>query len=161
MAPGQNKPSGRKTLAEAARERDEKLRERVNAQVEYQSDAEENIRALAEKAYPNDAEEQNRYAGKIRASLEKYIRDDKTLEDLWGYLGGEKCNLTAIVQGILHFYRGEKVGEDEINLDDFLKPLRLPAESDLSKEYMSARTETILNTKKELTSLLEEIQAGQ
>lgn len=157
--PNPNKQSSHaESLMERVKERDEQIKERVNAQVEFQTDAEENIRALAEKAYPSDPEEQDRYAAKIRASLEKYLKEDKTLNDLWEYLGGKNCNLTAIVQGILHFYEGKKVGEKEIGLEGFLKPFSLPAERTLDKVYMSERQETIAKAKTDLASLLDEIR---
>lgn len=146
------------SLVEAAKQAEEQIKERVNAQTEFQSNADENIRALAEKAYPNNAEEQERYANKIKASLEKYLQDGKTIDDLWQYMGGKNCNLTAIVQGILHFYEGNKVGEKEIGLEDFLKPFSLPAESMLDKTLMAKRKETISTARSDLASLLEEIR---
>ncbi|MCA9374164.1 MAG: hypothetical protein R3B71_05780 [Candidatus Gracilibacteria bacterium] len=146
------------SLVEAAKQAEEQIKERVNAQTEFQSDAETNIRTLAEKAYPNDSEEQERYTNKIKASLEKYLQEGKTIDDLWKYMEGKNCSLTAIVQGILHFYEGKKVGEKEIGLEDFLKPFSLPAESALDKTLMSKRQETIQTARSDLASLLEEIR---
>lgn len=158
MAQDKTRSRQPESLVEAAKQAEEQIKERVNAQTEFQSDAEANIQTLAEKAYPNDPEEQERYANKIKASLEKYLEEGKTIDDLWNYMGGKNCNLTAIVQGILHFYEGKKVGEKEISLEGFLKPFSLPAESMLDKTLTSKRKETIQTARNDLASLLEEIR---
>jgi len=131
--------------------------EAVNAQAEFRpDDPEGNIAELAEKAFPGNIEEQERYKAKIIASLEKHVNGSK--EELWAYLKSKYTKVTAIIEGILRFFAGE-VGEDEVGLEKFLKPMHLPAESNLDKAYMAQRTEAIENTKTQLTALLDEIRA--
>lgn len=146
------------SLAEKAHERKERISERINAESSFDKNPNTNIQTLAQKAYPDDTAEQERYAAKIKASLEKHVNG--SIEDLWKYLEENYCETTAIIEGILHFFAGKR-GEKEIALEKFLRPLRLPAESDLDKVYQEEKQNTVLETKKKLTALLEEIQAGK
>lgn len=148
--------SGSETLADKAQERKERINEPINAETTFSKNPDININTLAQKAYPNNTAEQERYAAKIKASLEKHVNG--SIEELWKYLEKNYCETTAIIEGILHFFAGGK-GEKEIGLEKFLKPLLLPAESDLNKVYTQEKEKTILDTKSKLTALLEEIAA--
>lgn len=156
MAMKNAQPSPDKTLAEKVLERKERINEPLNAETTFDKDPNKNIQTLAEKAYENSPAEQERYAAKIKASLEKHVNG--SIEDLWKYLADNYCETTAIVEGILHFFAGAK-GEKEIGLEKFLKPATLSAESDIDKVHMEEKAKTILETKSKLTALLEEITA--
>lgn len=153
MAMQKAQPSKNKTLAEKAQERKERINEPLNAESSFDKDPNKNIQALAEKAYQNDPAEQERYAAKIKASLEKHVNG--SIEELWKYLEENYCDTTKIIEGVLHFLAGKK----EIGLEKFLKPATLSAESDIDKVHMEEKAKTILETKSKLTALLEEITA--
>lgn len=145
------------SLVERAKERDEKINERLNAETAFDRNPDKNIAALAEQAYPQDKAEQERYKAKILASLEKYVKG--SIGELWEYLEKRYCKTTAIIEGILRFFAGEK-GEKEIPLTKFLNPAELPAESDLDIALGEARESTVSEAQTKLAALLEEIRAN-
>lgn len=157
MANKQTQRQAAETLADKALERKERVQERINAETPFNADPEKNIQVLAQKAYPRNKAEQERYADKIKASLEKHVKG--SIDELWKFLKEQHCENTAIIEGILHFFAGKR-GENEIALERFLKPTFLPAESNLDKVYVAERKTTIEKTKNELADLLDEIRAS-
>jgi len=144
------------SLANKAKERDEKINERINAETPFGHNPKNNISTLAQKAYPENKAEQERYKAKITASLEKYVKG--SIEDLWKYLESKYCKKTAIIEGILRFYAGEK-GENEITLTKFLNPPELSATLPLDDALEESRANTLVETKTKLAGLLDEIRA--
>ena len=144
-------------LAEKAKELEESILEPVNAVTRFSTDPDKNIRLLANEAFPDDTAEQERYAGKIKASLEKHLKDGMDIEKLWKYLKDNYCETTAIIEGILRCFEGE-VGEKEIGIAQFLKPVRIEAESILHKTLSEERKMQISSTKLALNDLLAKIK---
>jgi hypothetical protein len=112
---------------------------------------------LAKKAYQDKPEEQTRYAAKIEASLTAHMQEGQNLQTLWTYLQEKDCKTTRIIDGYLRFFGG---ANQEISIDQFLKPFRLEAESNLSKTKLEARKEVLGSTRLQLASLMAELQAA-
>jgi hypothetical protein len=145
-----------KPLAEIAKERREKILEPLNAETRFSPDPDKNIQLLAQAAYADKPEEQQRYAEKIKASLKAHLKDSESMESLWAYLKANYCQTTAILEGILRFFAGEK-GEKEIGIAQFMKPIEIKAESNLHETLVEERKTQIQNTRTELSALLAEL----
>lgn len=107
------------------------INEPVDGVAKFNELAQANIRALAEAVYKDNEEEVERYTRKIIASLETYLKEGQTIDDLWDYLKNQGCSTTAIMAGLLRFFKGPK-GVGEIPIENFIQ-LVLEAESDLHK----------------------------
>jgi hypothetical protein len=145
-------------LAQRARERDERINERLSCETRFSPDSKRNIDDLARAAYPEKPEEQARYAEKITASLRAHLKEGESMDSLWAYLKQNYCQTTAIIEGLLRFFAGNK-GEKEIQIGQFLKPFQLEAESNLHKTKNEVRNEVFDTTRTQLASLLAELQA--
>lgn len=154
----QPSPETRTGLAEKGRDFAERQLERLDAETRYSTDADTNINALARAAKPGDPEEQERYAAKIKTSLQAHLKEDVTIQQLWNHLKNEYCQTTAIIEGILRFFAGAK-GEKEIIIAQFLKPVEIPANPMLKTTLESERSKHIEATKTALSDLLKEIKA--
>jgi len=147
------------SLAARAEARENREKEPLNADTRFSSNPDKNIRMLAERAHPESREEQDRYAAKIKNSLSVHMQDGKTVEQLWKFLVSKNCQTTAIIEGILRFFAGQK-GENEIAISEFLKPVRIEAKTSLEKEMGKVRTEQITKTRSDLQTLLAEIKVS-
>jgi|GEM_PF-2292395 len=156
---GSSFESADKSLAEKAKERKERMEEPLNADTRFSPDPEKNIKLLSEQAYPGDKAEQERYASKIKTSLEAHLKEGENMESLWKYLKENLCQTSAIIEGILRFFAGEK-GEKEISIAKFLKPIEVRAESNLHETLREERQKEITKTRSDLQSLLAEIQGN-
>lgn len=151
--------SADKSLAEKAMERKERMEEPLNADTRFSPNPEKNIKMLSEQAYPGNKAEQERYAEKIKASLEAHLQEGENMESLWKYLRENLCQTSAIIEGILRFFAGVK-GENEISIAKFLKPIEIRAESNLHETLREERQKEISKTKNDLMALLAEIQSN-
>lgn len=132
--------------------------------IEFNLNADENIRQLAAAAFKNP-DEATRYEGTIRASLKKYLRPDLTIDIFWGELRKLGCSDIQIQKGIMKYFRTELEGSErkkvEIQIHQFLKPLEIPATSRedkaLDTSMVRARNEVMANTGRELQNLLQQI----
>jgi hypothetical protein len=144
-----------------------KINEPVDGKAEFISDADKNIHALATDIYKNKPEQVRRYEEKIKRSLASHLKDDVTIDILWQAMKNEGCSLTEIIGGILRFFKVEKVKNThdkteqiqkvEISITRFLKPIQIPATSEIQVTYEQSRERAIENTKKDLMALLDEI----
>jgi hypothetical protein len=155
----QPNPERPNSLAEKGRDFVERQMEPLNAETRFHTDADENIKALAREAKPGNPQEQERYANKIKASLQAHLKDDVSIEQLWSFLKTEYCQTTSIIEGILRFFAGVK-GEKEINIEKFLKPIEIKANPLLKTVREQEREQQISATKLALNDLLSEIKAG-
>lgn len=147
------------TLAERAEAREKREKEPLSAETRFSNNPDRNISLLAEKAYPENKAEQSRYAEKIKNSLTVHLKEGVTIQQLWAHLESKHCQTTAIIEGILRFFAGQK-GEDEISIAEFLKPVRIEAKTSLEKEMATVREEQVSKTKSDLASLLAEIRGS-
>lgn len=145
-----------KPLGEIAKERREKMMEPLNAETRFSPNPDKNIQLLAQAAYPENQKEQERYAGKIKASLEAHLKEGESMESLWTYLKANYCQTSAIIEGILRFFAGQK-GEKEIGIAQFMKPIEIKAESNLHETLVVERKTQIEKTRTELSTLLAEL----
>lgn len=147
------------SLAKRAEARENREKEPLNADTRFSANPDKNIRMLAERAHPESQAEQNRYAQKIKDSLAAHMQDGKTVEQLWKFLESKFCQTTAIIEGILRFFAGQK-GEGEISIAEFLKPVRIEAKTSLEKTMGEVRAEQITKTHTDLQALLAEIKGS-
>ena len=132
--------------------------EPINAKVEFSTNAQTNIKQLAQKAFPKNTSEQVRYAAKIEASLNKYVAEGENINTLWAHLKSEKCQTTAIMDGDLRFFAGPK-GENELDIADFLKPLDIVAKPQKTRlKFEVKETKTKMDFRKEREKFLAEMQ---
>jgi len=131
----------------------------VNSECRFSPNPETNIGRLAQNAYPNNPEKQEYYKAKIMASLEAWLAPGVSIQALWDYCASQYCQTTAIIEGILKFFAGEK-GEKEINISKYLKPISLEATSTEEKVERAKKAEILGKTRLELKALLAEIQSG-
>jgi len=160
--PSTSKPNPEKPtdLGQAAQEAQEKIREPINSETRFSTDPDKNMGMLAKTAYPNDIENQERYAAKIKASLEAHLKEGESIHALWEYLAKEFCQTTAIIEGILRFFAGEK-GEKEINIGKYLKSMEFEATSSIEKTKSAQHEKLVAQTRTELSALLAEIRGSQ
>jgi len=152
--PGEN-PS---EFVQAAREAKEN--NNVNCECRFSPDAEKNCDMLGKAAYPNNPEKQEYYKAKIMASMEAWLAKGVSMQDLWSYCANQYCQTTAIIEGILKFFAGEK-GEKEINISKFLKPVEYVGTSTTQEVNETFKKNILAQTRNDLSALLAEIKSAQ
>ena len=150
-------PGNRNSITEklSAQERENNVN---TPKVPFSGNPDSDIPEIAKKAFPENPEKQEYYTRKIEASLKAYLKDGKEIKDLWQFLDSQNCTFEQMVMGVLRFFKGEK-GEFEININDFLIPPVLKAESNGHQILTQERQEQIKTTTTELSGLLAELRA--
>jgi hypothetical protein len=144
-------------LAERAQEREKRIKEPLTCETNFQENTDGNISDLSRSAYPDKPEDQTRYEAKIKASLQAHLQEGQNLQTLWTYLKEKGCKTTTIIDGYLCFF-GE--AKQEISIDQFMKPFRIEAESNLRKTQLEAKQGILESSRSQLASLIAELQAA-
>ncbi len=112
---------------------------------------------LAESAFPGDKDQQKEYAKRIHDSLKNHLAPEKTLSELWGHLTNQQCEIVAIIEGLLNFFKGD---ETKIDVNSFFNVASFEAKLPEDAEYEQNRQTEINNTIASLGSLLNDLRAA-
>lgn len=112
---------------------------------------------LAKSAFPGDKEQQREYAKRIHDSLVNHLAPGKTLPELWNHLINQQCDIVAIIEGLLNFFKGD---ETKIDVNSFFNVASFEAKLPQDAEYEESRQTEINNTVASLESLLNDLRAA-
>lgn len=133
-------------LAQNVQEQNEKFNRNLNVRVDFNINPETTLKALAEKASeknPNLTEES------IKQNFADALKNGTNIEQVWKYLQDNGCNMAAIIEGLLRFFKTEEgKGVKEIAISDFLKPLemKIGAEGTITHAYLEQRKNLMMQT---------------
>ena len=145
-------------IGQLTEDREKRKLEPVNTETLF-LDPDKTINNLSKGAFPENEAEQARYAEKIKLSLQAHLKEGENIDTLWAYLKSKYCQTAAIIVGLLHFFAGVK-GENEISIAGFLKPMDIPGESPYAETTKIEKGKEMEKTRTALSSLLDEIKAG-
>jgi len=133
-------------LAQSLKEQDEKFNRNLSVRVDFNADPKKTFEDLA-----NKASEKNPAitADSISKNFADALDKGKTVEDVWKYLQDNGCNMAAIIEGLLRFFRMEEgKGIKEIEISKFLKPLemKIGAEGSVTYAYLEQRKNLMQQT---------------
>ena len=133
-------------LAQSFKEQNELYNRNLNVRAELNADPKKTFEDLAKKASEkNPAITPDSIAKNFRDAL----KDGTKVEDVWKYLEDNGCNMAAIIEGLLRFFKTEEgKGVKEIAISDFLKPLemKIGAEGTVTHAYLEQRKNLMMQT---------------
>ncbi len=129
----------------------------INTPESIEKSIDEQFIELAKSAFPDDPEQQNEYAKRIHDSLVNHLAPDKNLTDLWNHLIDQQCDIVAIIEGLLNFFKGD---ETKIDVNSFFNVASYEAKLPEDAEYEQNRQTEINNTIASLGSLLSDLRAA-
>lgn len=150
-----SQPSKTPDLAQRTQDLITRTLEPVNAQSPF-LDPETTIRNLSMGAFPQDKAEQERYAEKIKLSLQAHLKDGN-INTLWAELKNKYCTTAGILTGLLHFFAG-KINENEIDISGLLNKPQMPGKSYTAETVSIDKNQVRENAKSNLMAFVKELQ---
>lgn len=116
------------------------------------------LQALAEKTFPTDELNRRAYEEAIVKSLTETLSPEVGIKDFWEKMAEAGCKELNIEDGHLSFYNNKK---ERIDITPYTQPIVFEAHSSYYDQRVMERAQKIVEAKKQLEDLLEEINKNK
>lgn len=145
------------TFAERTEKRlqEENQWQQYNASAKFLADKmQESLETLAKKTFPTDKINRQAYQEAIAKALVETLSPEIGVKDFWAKMAENGCKELKIEDGHLSFYNNKK---EKIDITPYTQAIIFEAHSSFYEQRILEREERIEEAKKQLESLMEEI----